>query len=186
MPNNKIEFKIPSERIIKSKKMEKLYNEMRKAAGRAARAGAMAMQDVILDSPTGTRWHERRNAWRASREPIGGKYRGPVTNEPGSRIETGNMYNLISATRGKIIPGKDRRYSQSIAAAFGWPATKSGEIKDAPSAPIAGSRSPDTPNWRSDPRYIAMQEESMQAGSYGRKVALSVLREELQKLKRKI
>ena len=183
-------FTIPPEYIIKSKGMEKLYDQMRKAAGRAARSGAMAMQERILNSPTNSEWHKRRNAWRGQNRPsIGGKYVGPVNNTWGSRIETGNMYNLISASRGKIVPGKDRRYNQSIVASFGWPATEGGVIKDAPSSLLPQSRNPDTPNWREDPRYIAMQEygfgktPGMHAGEAGMEIARRRLIEEIRKIK---
>ncbi len=188
--NNSTSFKIPPEWIIKSKQMQKVYDEVRKAAGRAARSGAMAMQEVVLNSPTGTEGHVRRNATRASKRPaIGGKYVGPVNNTWGSRIETGNMYNLISASFGKIVPGKDKRYRQSIVASFGWPATAEGRIKDAPSSPLPTSRMPDTPNWRSDPRYIAMQEyggantPAMHAGAQGAEAARRKLIEEIRKIK---
>jgi hypothetical protein len=193
MPSNrsafsKLERVLSPEYILKKNPaMQKLAREMRLAVSRAGKAGADSMRNTILYSPTGTLWHDRRNIWRAAnREPIAGK-----SNQIGSRMETGNMYNSVSRKYGKIVPGKDKRYKQDIVGGFGWPADEMGNIKDAPSSPMSASRSPDTPNWRSDPRYFAMQEygfdntpgmNSQETASYA---ARKKLEEELNRLRKK-
>lgn len=194
MPNNrsafaKLERVLQPEYILKKNPaMQKLAREMRLAVSRAGKAGADSMRNTILYSPTGSLWHDRRNIWRAAnREPIAGK-----SNQIGSRIETGNMYNSVSRKYGKIVSGKDKRYKQDIVGGFGWPADEMGNIKDAPSSPMSASRSPDTPNWRSDPRYFAMQEygfdgtRGMNSQETASQAARQKLEEELNRLKRKM
>jgi hypothetical protein len=101
------------------------------------------------------------------------------------------MYNSVSYKRGKAVADSDRRRRQGVTGGFGWPATESGEIKNAPSSPISKSRNPDTPNWRSDPRYFAMQEygfdntpgmNSQETASYA---ARQKLEEELNRLRKR-
>jgi hypothetical protein len=193
MPSNKSTFArlervLQPEYLLKNNPgLQKLARQMRLAVSRAGKAGADSMRNTILYSPTGTLWHDRRNIWRqANREPIAG-----INNQIGSRIETGNMYNSVSRKYGKIVPGKDKRYKQDIVGGFGWPADEMGNIKDAPSSPISKSRMPDTPNWRSDPRYFAMQEygfdntPGMNSQETASLAARKKLEEELMKLKRK-
>lgn len=152
----KIEKIISPEYILKKNPaMLKKAQKIKRAVTRAGVAGAKSMRETILDSPTGSLWHGRKNEFRATRPGIG---REGVTNKAGSRIETGNMYNSVSYKRGKAIPDSDRRKRQGVTGGFGWPATEAGEIKNAPSSPMPGSREPDMANWRSDPRYFVMQE----------------------------
>jgi hypothetical protein len=157
----KIEKRISPEYILKkSPAMQKKAAEIKRAVTRAGMAGAKSMRERILNSPTGSLWHGRVNTFRATRPGIGTE---GVTNKNGSRIETGNMYNSVSYKRGKAIPDSDRRKRQGVAGGFGWPATETGEIKNAPSSPMSKSRNPDSKEpwmkpWRSDPRYFAMQE----------------------------
>ncbi len=165
--------------------MQKKAAEIKRAVTRAGVAGAKSMRETILDSPTGSMWHGRRNAFRAKYRPAIGN---GITNQDGSRIETGNMYNSVSYKRGKAIPDSDRRKKQGVTGGFGWPATQSGGIKDAPSSPMPKSRNPDNEKWRSDPRYFAMQEygfESTPGMDSQRKASIEarrILREELAKL----
>ena len=165
--------------------MQKRAREIKRAVTRAGMAGANSMRETILDSPTGSEWHGRRNAFRAEYRPPIGK---GVKNKPGSRIETGNMYNSVSYKRGKAIPDSDRRKKQGVMGGFGWPATELGIIRDAPSSPMANSRNPDRRNWRTDPRYFAMQEygfdrtPGMNSQQTASKVAYDKLIEELAKL----
>jgi hypothetical protein len=195
MPSNKSQFArlervLQPEYLLKNNPgLQKLARQMRLAVSRAGKAGADSMRNTILYSPTRSPsvWHDRKNIWRQeNREPISG-----VNNQIGSRIETGNMYNSVSRKYGKIVSGKDKRYKQDIVGGFGWPADEMGNIKDAPSSPMSKSRMPDTPNWRSDPRYFAMQEYGFD-GTRGMKsqetaslAARKKLEEELMKLKRK-
>jgi hypothetical protein len=182
----KIEKRISPEYILKkSPAMQKLAREIKRAVTRAGMAGANSMRETILDSPTGSMWHGRRNAFRRKyREPIG----NGVVNKDGSRIETGNMYNSVSYKRGKAIPDSDRRKKQGVIGGFGWPATQSGDIKDAPSSPMAKSRNPDNEKWRSDPRYFAMQEygfgttPGMDSQEKASIIAQAKLKEELARL----
>jgi hypothetical protein len=182
----KIEKRLSPEYILKkSPAMQKKAQEIKRAVTRAGMAGAKSMRETILDSPTGSIWHGRRNAFRSTRPGIGSE---GVTNRSGSRIETGNMYNSVSYKRGKAIPDSDRRKRQGVAGGFGWPATEAGEIKNAPSSPMSKSREPDTANWRSDPRYFAMQEygfgatEGMFSQVKASEIARSKLMEEFAKL----
>jgi hypothetical protein len=175
--------------LKKSPAAKKLANELRLAVSRAGMAGAKAMRERILDSPTGSDWHTRRNAWRGLNRPsINGKD-GPVNNSWGSRLETGNMYNSVSANYGKIVPGADRRRMQSIQGGFGWPATKDGNIKPAPSRPINRSRQPDTDNWGTNRNYFEMQEygfgetPGMNATQAGMEAARKKLIEEINRLR---
>lgn len=197
MTNNKSTFArlervLSPEYILKNNpEIQKLSRELRLAVSRAGMAGAKSMRNTILNSPTGSLWHKRQNIWRGNNRPaINGKD-GPVNNLWGSRLETGNMYNSVSAKYGKVVPGRDKRYKQDVIGGFGWPASADGIIKDAPSAPMARSRTPDTPNWRSDPRYFAMQEygfgktPGMNSQEEASRVARQKLQEELQKLKRR-
>jgi hypothetical protein len=152
----RIEKRLSPEYILKrNPAMLKKAQEIKRAVTRAGMAGAKSMRETILDSPTGSLWHGRRNAFRATRPGIGSD---AVTNRSGSRIETGNMYNSVSFKRGKAIPNRDKRVRQDVGGGFGWPATEAGAIKNAPSSPMSKSREPDMPNWRSDPRYFSMQE----------------------------
>jgi hypothetical protein len=184
----KIEKRISPEYILKKNPaMRKKAAEIKRAVTRAGMAGAKEMRRVILeDSSTGSIWHSRRNAFRAKYRPAIGTE--GVRNQDGSRIETGNMYNSVSYKRGKAVADSDRRRRQGVTGGFGWPATEGGEIKNAPSSPISKSRNPDTPNWRSDPRYFAMQEygfgstEGMNSQRKAAREALRVLREELAKV----
>lgn len=176
--------------LRKSKVAEKLANELRLAVSRAGMAGAKAMRERVLDSPTGSDWHIRRNAWRGMNRPsINGKD-GPVNNTWGSRIETGNMYNSISAKYGKIVPNRDKRKRQTISGGFGWPAAD-GRIKSAPSRPINRSRQPDTANWGVDRNYFELQEygfgntPGMHASDAGMEAARKKFIEEVNKLRRK-
>jgi hypothetical protein len=177
--------------LKKSPAAKKLARELRLAVSRAGMAGAKAMRERILDSPTGTDWHVRRNAWRGMNRPsINGKD-GPVNNSWGSRLETGNMYNSVSANYGKIIPGADKRRMQSIQGGFGWPASKDGNIRPAPSRPINRSRQPDSRNWGTDRNYFEMQEygfgetPGMNATQAGVEAARKKLTEEINKLRRR-
>jgi hypothetical protein len=182
----KIEKALSPEYILKkSPAMQKKAREIKKAVTRAGMAGAKSMRETILDSPTGSMWHGRRNAFRAQYRPgIGTE---GVTNRAGSRIETGNMYNSVSYKRGKAVPDSDKRRKQGVMGGFGWPATEAGAIKDAPSSPMSKSRNPDTENWRSDPRYFSMQEygfggtPGMNSQQIAAQKAKQVLREELKK-----
>lgn len=182
----KIEKKLSPEYILKkSPAMQKKAQEIKRAVTRAGMAGAKSMRETILDSPTGSLWHGRRNAFRSTRPGIGTE---GVTNGSGSRIETGNMYNSVSYKRGKAIPNRDKRVKQDVAGGFGWPATEAGAIKDAPSSPMSKSRNPDTANWRSDPRYFSMQEygfgstPGMQSQNKASEIARAKLMEEFAKL----
>jgi hypothetical protein len=177
--------------LKKSPAAKKLAKDLRLAVSRAGMAGAKAMRERILDSPTGSDWHVRRNAWRGMNRPsINGKD-GPVNNSWGSRLETGNMYNSVSANYGKIVPGADRRRKQSIQGGFGWPATKDGNIKPAPSRPLNRSRQPDNINWGSDRNYFEMQEygfgntPGMNATQAGMEAARKKLIEEINRLRNK-
>jgi hypothetical protein len=176
--------------LKKSPAAQKLAKELRLAVSRAGMAGAKAMRERILDSPTGTDWHIRRNAWRGINRPsINGKD-GAVNNSWGSRLETGNMYNSVSANYGKIVPGVDKRRMQSIQGGFGWPATRDGRIKPAPSRPLNRSRRPDTDNWGSDRNYFEFQEYGigvppMNATEAGMEAARKKLTEEINKLRRR-
>lgn len=131
-------------------KVAKEAEVTRRAAGFAAFKAAEAMRDKILNSPTTeggdtSSWHKKANAERGNPE--------------NARYETGTMFESVSRTRGKIVPNADRRKQSSVVASFGWPATESGTIKDAPVSPTTkGTRNPDGPGWRSDPRYFLMQE----------------------------
>ena len=181
----KIEKALSPEYILKkSPAMQKKAREIKRAVTRAGMAGAKSMRETILDSPTGSMWHGRRNAFRAQYRPAIGN---GIMNRDGSRIETGNMYNSVSYKRGKAVPDSDRRKKQGVTGGFGWPATQAGEIKDAPSSPMSKSRNPDTPNWRSDPRYFSMQEygfggtPGMNSQQTAAQLATQVLREELKK-----
>ena len=182
----KIEKALSPEYILKkSPAMKKKAAEIKRAVTRAGMAGAKSMRETILDSPTGSMWHGRRNAFRAQYRPgIGTE---GVTNRAGSRIETGNMYNSVSYKRGKAVPDSDKRRKQGVMGGFGWPATEAGAIKDAPSSPMSKSRNPDTENWRSDPRYFSMQEygfggtPGMNSQQIAAQKAKQVLREELKK-----
>ena len=197
MTSNKSQFakleKVLSPEYIlkKNPAMQKLARELRVAVSRAGMAGAKSMRATILDSPTGSMWHQRRNIWRgANRPPINGKD-GSVNDTWGSRIETGNMYNSVSAKYGKVVPGRDKRFKQDVVGGFGWPADEMGTIKNAPSSQMSRSRSADTPNWRSDPRYFAMQEygfgntPGMNAQEKAAQAARAVLKAELEKLRNK-
>lgn len=182
----KIEKAISPEYILKrNPAMLKKAAEIKRAVTRAGMAGAKSMRETILESPTGSLWHGRRNAFRATRQGIGAE---GITNRSGSRIETGNMYNSVSYKRGKAIPDSDRRKRQGVAGGFGWPADQGGRIKDAPSSPMPGSREPDMPNWRSDPRYFTMQEYGFGGtpGMFSQQTASGVaqakLMEELKKI----
>lgn len=178
--------------LNKSPAGKKLANEIRLAVSRAGIAGAKAMRERILDSPTGTPWHVKTNAWRGMNRPsINGKD-GPVNNSWGSRLETGNMYNSVSANYGKIVPSRDRRNRQSVVGGFGWPATSGGSIKAAPSRPINRSRRPDEKNWGTDRNYFEMQEyglgninSPMLSQEYGRIAALKKFNEEMNRIRRK-
>lgn len=118
---------------------------IRRAVGYAAYKGADAMRDKILNSPTGTKWHNAINEQRG--------------NPAGARYETGTMFESVARTYGKIIANQDRRKRSSAVASFGWPTDSSGMIKDAPRSPMTkGTRMPDGPGWHSDPRYFMMQE----------------------------
>lgn len=162
--------------------LEKIAQDMRIAAGRAAAAGADAMRDKILNSPTGSSWHIAINIERGKRPPN--------INQWGSRYETGTMFNLVSANRGKIVENADRRRRGSVTAGFGWPAMSDGTIKDAPSSPVG--RAPDGPGWRTDPKYFLMQEygfnnmgdqvEGMYSQQAGVEAAKLVLNNELRKM----
>ena len=181
----KVEKALSPEYILKkSPAMQKKAREIKRAVTRAGMAGAKSMRETILDSPTGSMWHGRRNEFRARYRPAIGN---GVTNRGGSRIETGNMYNSVSYKRGKAVPDSDKRRKQGVMGGFGWPATEYGAIKDAPSSPMSKSRNPDTPNWRSDPRYFSMQEygfggtEGMNSQQTAAQKAQQVLREELKK-----
>jgi hypothetical protein len=122
--------------------LQKVANDLVKATDEAAKAGANAMRDKILDSPTNRPWHKAIN-----------KERG---NTPGARYETGTMYESVKAGKSKIVESKDRRRRGSVQGSFGWPATADGDIADAPMSPIV--RNPDGPGWREDPKYFRMQE----------------------------
>jgi len=155
--------------------LQKVADDLRDATTEAARAGADAMRDKILDSPTGTNWHKGINKERGN--PIGARY------------ETGTMWGSVASTRGRIVQNKDRRRRGSVQASFGWPATQSGDIADAPTTPMF--RSPDGPGWREDPKYFKMQEfgfdlegrkvPGMQAQEHGLKVAMIKIQEEVRK-----
>ena len=188
----KLENILSPEYILKKNpEMQKLSRELKLAVSRAGMAGANSMRDTILNSPTGSLWHKRQNIWRSTNRPaINGKG-GSVNNTWGSRIETGNMYNSVSYKRGKTVQGADKRFKQGIVGGFGWPANEDGSIRDAPSSPMDRSRTPDTPNWRTDARYFAMQEYGFDKtpGMNSQQVALNVARtkleEEIRKLKNK-
>ena len=188
----KLERILSPEYILKNNpEMQKLARQLRLAVSRAGMAGAKSMRETILDSPTGSLWHQRRNIWRAANRPAINNKDGSINNSWGSRIETGNMYNSVSAKYGKIVPGKDKRFKQDIVGGFGWPASEMGEIKNAPSSPMSRSRNPDTSNWREDPRYFAMQEygfgntPGMNSQDRAAQVARTVLKAELDKLRNK-
>jgi hypothetical protein len=118
---------------------------IRRAVGYAAYKGADAMRDKVLNSPTGTKWHRAINEQRG--------------NPTAARYETGTMFESIARTYGKIIPNQDRRKRSAAVASFGWPVDSSDTIKDAPMSPTTkGTRMPDGPGWRSDPKYFMMQE----------------------------
>lgn len=126
-------------------KVAKEAEVTRRAAGFAAYKAADAMRDKILNSPTASRWHKAINEQR--------------NNPEGARYETGTMYESVSRTYGKIVANADRRKQSKVVASFGWPANSDGTIKDAPMNPTTkGTRNPDGPGWRSDPRYFMMQE----------------------------
>jgi hypothetical protein len=202
----RLERRLSPEYILKNNPgMQRIARELKTAISRAGLAGANSMRETILNSPTGNNWnnspildggnppwtHGRQNIWRANNRPaINGKG-GSVNNLIGSRLETGNMYNSVSYKRGKIVAGPDKRFKQDIVGGFGWPADASGNIKDAPSSPMSRSRDSDTPNWREDPRYFAMQEygfgktPGMQSQERAAQAAQSVLDVELAKIKRK-
>jgi hypothetical protein len=119
---------------------------VRRAVGYAAYKGAQAMRDKVLNSPTGTSWHEAINKQRGNQSLS-------------ARYETGTMFESIGRTYGKIIANPDRRKRSNAVASFGWPLDSSGIIKDAPINPTSkGKRMPDGPGWRSDPKYFMMQE----------------------------
>jgi hypothetical protein len=128
--------------------LQKVAEDLRDATTEAAKAGASAMRDTILNSPTGSDWHVGINIQRGKRPPY--------INMWGSRYETGTMYNSVDFRKGRITQAKDRRRRGSVNASFGWPATASGQIADAPTSPIG--RKPDGPGWRDDPKYFVMQE----------------------------
>jgi hypothetical protein len=194
----RLERRLSPEYILKNNPgMQRIARELKRAISRAGLAGANSMRETILNSPTGNDgpeplWsHKRKNIWRANNRPaINGKG-GSVNNLIGSRLETGNMYNSVSYKRGKIVAGPDKRFKQDIVGGFGWPADASGNIKDAPSSPMSRSRDSDTPNWREDPRYFAMQEygfgktPGMQSQQRAAQAAKNVLDIELAKIKRK-
>lgn len=182
----KIEKALSPEYILKkSPAMQKKAREIKTAVTRAGMAGAKSMRETILDSPTGSMWHGRRNEFRAKYRPAIGN---GINNMDGSRIETGNMYNSVSYKRGKAIPDSDRRKRQGVTGGFGWPADQGGSIKDAPSSPMSKSRNPDRPNWRSDPKYFSMQEygfggtPGMNSQQTAAQIAQQVLRAELKKV----
>lgn len=165
--------------------LNKQAHLIRRAMTRAGMAGAEEMKNIILDSPTGTPSHRRRNMDRIrERAPL----KNGVQNRIGSRIETGNMFNSVHFKRGKIVQNIDRRRRGEIDGGFGWPAYADGRIKDAPSSPLAKSRQPDTKNWRTDPRYFEMQEyggpktPAMNSQSRALQVAKNKLLNELAKL----
>jgi len=119
---------------------------VRRAVGYAAYRGAEAMRDKVLNSPTGTSWHEAINKQRGN---------SSLT----ARYETGTMFESIGRTYAKIVVNQDRRKRSSAVASFGWPLNSAGIIKDAPTNPTSkGKRMPDGPGWRSDPKYFMMQE----------------------------
>jgi len=188
----KLERVISPEYILrKNAGMQELAADLKRAVTRAGTRGARVMREVILDSPTGNPRHIQRNITRErTRPPIAGKD-GSVNNSWGSRLETGNMYNSVSFKRGKKVPGADARFKQDIIGGFGWPADAAGNIKDAPGSPMSRSRQPDTTNWRSDPRYFAMQEygfgdtPGMNSQEKASEAASQKLREEIEALKRK-
>lgn len=182
----KIEKRLSPEYILKKNPaMKKKADAIKRAVTRAGMAGAKSMRETILDSPTGSLWHGRRNAFRSTRQGIGSE---GVTNRAGSRIETGNMYNSVSYKRGKAIPDTDKRRRQGVSGGFGWPSSESGAIKDAPSGPMPNSREPDTLNWRSDPRYFAMQEYGFgnTPGMFSQQEAAGVARSKLMEELKKI
>jgi hypothetical protein len=182
----KIEKILSPEYILKrNPAMLKKSKEIKRAVTRAGMAGAKSMRETILDSPTGSIWHGRKNEFRATRQGIGAE---GVTNRSGSRIETGNMYNSVSFKRGKAIPDSDRRKRQGVTGGFGWPADGSGNIKDAPSSPMPRSREPDMANWRSDPRYFVMQEYGFGGtpGMFSQQLASEVAQAKLMEEFRKI
>lgn len=126
----------------------------REGIGRAARIGANAMRDKILNSPTASNWHKRVSEERG---------------HPGARYETGTMFGSVTYTFGKIIESPDKRKRARVHASFGWPASKyegpdgTTVIKDAPRSPSTkGTNGIDKENgygnWREDPRYFVMQE----------------------------
>lgn len=194
MPNIKVNITgvVSPEHILRrSKAAQSLANGLRLAVSRAGMAGAKAMRERILNSPTGNDWHIRRNAWRGLNRPsINGKD-GPVNNLWGSRLETGNMYNSVSAQYGKIVPNRDRRRMQTITGGFGWPASADGKIKSAPARPINRSRQPDRKNWGADRNYFEIQEyglngiRAMNSGDFGRAAAHKKFMEEINRLRRK-
>jgi hypothetical protein len=163
----KIEKRLSPEYILKKNPaMLKKAQEIKRAVTRAGMAGAKEMRKVILNSPTGSPWHNRVNVWRAAnKSSIMSKDGESVNNNSGSgaRLDSGNMYNSVSYKRGKAIPDSDRRKRQGVTGGFGWPASQDGQIKDAPSSPLSRSRNPDPTEpgmkpWRNDPRYFVMQE----------------------------
>lgn len=177
--------------LKKNPGMQQVARDLQRAVTRAGTEGARVMRDTILNSPTGNPRHIQRNITRGkTRPPIAGKD-GLVNNSWGSRLETGNMYNSVSFKRGKKVPGADARFKQDIIGGFGWPADTAGNIKDAPGSPMARSRQPDTTNWRSDPRYFAMQEygfgdtPGMESQERASNAAREKLQEEIEALKRK-
>jgi hypothetical protein len=123
----------------------------REGIGRAARIGANAMRDKILNSPTASKWHKAINEQR--------------NNPTGARFETGTMFGSVTFTFGKILESPDKRKRAVVHSSFGWPASKYSDpnseviLKDAPRSPTTkGVRAPDGPGWREDPRYFIMQE----------------------------
>lgn len=157
--------------------LQKVAEDLREITTIAAQAGANGMRDKILDSPTNnpSGWHQAINAQRG--------------NTPNARYETGTMFESVQARRGRIVQSKDRRRRGSVQASFGWPATSSGNIADAPMSPMV--RQPDGPGWREDPKYFVMQEfgfphegrevPGMQSQRHGLKAAMVKLQEETRK-----
>ena len=191
----KLERRLSPEYILKkSPAMQKKAQEIKRAVTRAGMAGAKEMRKVILNSPTGSPWHDRVNIWRGDNKPsIMSKDGESVNNKYGARLDSGNMYNSVSYKRGKAIPDSDRRKKQGVAGGFGWPASQDGQIKDAPSSPLSRSRNPDSTEpgmkpWRNDSRYFVMQEygfgstPGMDSQRKASKEALKVLKDEFAKI----
>lgn len=147
MSKNLINLNLPIANAVNravNAKLAKIAEDSRRAAGYAAFKGKDAMRDKILDSPTGSKYHEWINIMRG--------------NNIGARYDTGAMFNSVSMTRGKIIENQDKRKRSSVTASFGWPIDASGDI-----APVNPSkRSRESTNrigsWAEDPRYFKMQE----------------------------